>query len=554
MREQIIKAIGKASGIKKADLEIPSNPVFGDYSSNVALVLAKKEKQNPRELAGVLVEKLRKDKFLAKIVEKIDVAGPGFINFWLSKQVFLDILVDINKKKDLFGKSNLLAGKKLMFEYAHPNTHKAFHIGHLRNISTGEALARIADFTGAKVIRVNYQGDVGLHIAKAIWGIKNLGFSDPQNVIKRAEFLGKAYARGAALYEENENDKKEINEINQKIYSQDNPEINKLYTETRKWSLDYFDLIYKRLYTDFDRLYFESEIAERGKEIALLALKKGVLQESQGAVIFPGKKFGLHDRVFISGAGVPTYEAKDLGLAELQFKEFSPDLILHVVGPEQAGYFQVIFKALELIEPQTKDKEFHIVYGWVKLKEGKMSSRSGNVVLGEFLLDEAKRKLIEAFKTPEKVAEEIAVGAVKYTFLKTGLSQEIAFDVKESISLEGNSGPYLQYTFARTQSVLAKAGKQINKSTNQPINSEEANVLRTLIHFPEVVESAATNYAPNLICNYLFDLAQKFNTFYNKHRILGSSDLELRLKLTSATGQVLKTGLKLLGIESPEKM
>jgi arginyl-tRNA synthetase len=534
------------------ELETTENPDFGDYSSNIAL-----QNKSPRKKAEEIVEKLKGDKELGRLVDRIEIAGPGFINFWLKRDVLVDNLIQIGSQKEKYGASTLFKGQKIMFEYAHPNTHKAFHIGHLRNITTGETLARIFEVNGAGVIRVNYQGDVGLHIAKALWGINKLGFADPGDIKSRAEFLGKAYIEGAKAYEEDEKTKGEINELNAKIYDKNDKDLNSLYEETRKWSLDYFDGIYKRVYTKFDRLYFESEVAKSGKEIAEKALNDGILIKSEGAIVFPGSKCGLHDRVFISSKGVPTYEAKDLGLAKLQFSEYDPDKLIHTVGPEQIAYFQVLFKALELIMPEIKGREIHIPYGWVRLKEGKMSSRTGNVVLGEWLLDEAKSSIKKLFDTEEGIAEQIAVGAVKYSFLKNGLNQDMAFDLKESISLEGNSGPYLQYTVARTNSVLEKAqplqGEALQK-IHSNLNEEELSVLRALARFSEVIETSAKSYAPNLLCNYIYDLAQKYNAFYNKHKIIGSDNEPFRLALTFGVGQVLKNGLRLLGIEAPNRM
>jgi arginyl-tRNA synthetase len=547
------------------EIEATENPIFGDYSSNIAM-----NQKSPREFAEKEVEKLKTNNELGELVDKIEIAGPGFINFWLKKDILLSNLMQIDSEKENYGKSDILKGQKIMFEFAHPNTHKAFHIGHLRNITIGETLSRFYEAVGAKVIRANYQGDVGLHIAKALYGIKRLGFNDPKDIKLRAEYLGKVYASGATAYEVDEKAKEEIHAINGKLYDKSDSEINKIYQETRHWSLDYFDQIYKRVYTKFDRLYFESEVYESGKQIAEEALSKGILKKSDGAVIFPGSEYDLHDRVFISSKGVPTYEAKDLGLAKLQFLEYDSDKIIHTVGPEQSAYFQVIFKALEFIEPETKGREIHIPYGWVRLKEGKMSSRTGNVVLGEQILDDAKEAIKKTYKTKENVAEMIAVGAVKYSFLKTGLNQDIAFDLKESISLEGNSGPYLQYTVARTNSVVSKAkeGGDIKPDIKTDLNNEELTILRSLIRFPEIIETAAKSYSPNLLCNYLYDLASKYNTFYakyrilapseessdNKHKIIDSENESFRLMLTKATGQVLKNGLKLLGIQTPERM
>lgn len=549
MKDIIKKALEKVTEVKEVSVEFTQNENFGDYTTNIALVESKKEKKNPKELAEEIAGKLQKDIELTKYVEKIVIAGAGFINFWLKKDYLTEELDNTKVKPDL------QKGKTIMVEFAHPNTHKLFHIGHLRNIITGEAVSRLLSASGAKIIRTNYQGDVGLHIAKALWGAKKLGFKDPEATDMRVKFLGEAYTAGNKAYEEGEEAKEEIEAINKKLYEGKDEELIKLYQTTRKWSLNYFDKVYKRVGTKFDRFYFESETAKEGLNIAKEALKKGILEEGdEKAVIFPGEKYGLHNRVFITGDGLPTYEAKDLALAALQFKEYSPDLVLHVVSSEQQGYFQVLFKALEAIEPETKDKERHLIYGWVSLKEGKMSSRAGNVVEGEWLLNEAKKKIIEEYKTNEATAEQIAVGAVKYSFLKVGLTQDVAFDFKESISLEGNSAPYLQYTYARTRSVIEKSEGGKKTLGEKGINTEEANILRALVKYPEVIENAAKLYSPNLLANYLYDLAQKYNTFYNKHRIIASDNEAFRLKLSQKTGEVIKDGLNILGIETPERM
>lgn len=552
MIETLESKIAKVLGAE-AKLVMTDDPNFGDYSTNLAMVKAKAEGLNPRELADKYKNTLESDKEISSVFEKIEVAGPGFINFYLKKEVYFSEISKITDLKDKYGNSDRLKGKKIVYEYAHPNTHKAFHIGHLRNITTGEALSRLTESQGATVVRVNYQGDVGLHIAKALYGIELIGFDDPKDIQKRAEYLGKAYAAGATAYEADERAKEKVHLINGKIYDKSDSKINKLYQETRIWSLDYFESIYKRVYTTFDRFYFESEVAESGKEIALKALKDGILKESEGAVIFPGSEIGLHDRVFITGKGVPTYEGKDLGLAEVQFEEQNPDLLIHTVGPEQTEYFKVIFAALERIIPETKGKEKHIPYGWVRLKEGKMSSRTGNVVLGEWLLDEAKSNIKNSFDTEDEKAEKIAVAAVKYSFLKNSLAQDIAFDLKESISIEGNSGPYIQYTYARCKSVLTRAGKQIEVSIDE-VGASEMPLVKSLFNFPDIVASANDSYSPNTVTNYLLDLSQKYNAFYNSNKILGSEHEETRLFLTESVSQVLKNGLNLLGIETVEKM
>ena len=536
-------------------VEVADDTSHGDYASNVAMILAKDLKQNPQEIAqSIVAEAISKSTF-----EHVEVAGPGFINFWLSESVLMQNLSDIFQKSEKYGDDLSLADKKYLVEFAHPNTHKEFHIGHLRNIITGESVCRILEKSGAKITRGNYQGDVGMHIAKAMWGVNKLGITESEDLLERIKFLGAAYVEGNKAYEEGRA-KSEIEEINKKIYEKSDPQLQDLYEKTRSWSLEYFQSIYDRLSVKFDRLYFESEVANLGKKIALEALEKNILVKSQGAIIFPGSKFGLHDRVFISSQGTPTYEAKDIGLANLQFSEYDPDEIFHVVGPEQTGYFQVLFAALESIMPESKNREKHIAYGWVRLKEGKMSSRKGNVVTGVWLLSEVKDKIIEKYKLSPEVAEQIMIGAVKYSFLKVNLASEIAFDIDESISIEGNSGPYIQYTIARIFGLFRKAGiaaqsidKNLLKTTD--LEDQEKQILCKLIHYPEIVNKSAQSTAPHYICEYLYQLAEDFNSYYGSVRILSDEkNKNSRLALSLAVAEVLKNGLDLLGIPSPEKL
>jgi len=595
LRQLLWRAWGKSNfyqeGILKPEdihLEHPKEEAHGDWATNIALALSKKLKENPQKIAREIISKLPKSEMLEKVEEAV-----GFINFWLAKKPLLESATEAIKLKEGFGQGKTLVGKKIMVEFCHPNTHKAFHIGHLRNITLGESLVRILEASGVRVFRANYQGDIGMHIAKCLYGILQISnfkfqISKIKNLNDKVEFLGKAYAQGSKAYEESEKVKKEIGILNKKIYEK-NPKIFPLWQETRQWSLDYFDSIYKRVYTKYDRYYFESEVWEKGREIVLDNLKKGIFEKSEGAVIFNGEKFGLHKRVFVNKEGFSTYEAKDMELGRLQFAEYKPDLIIHVVGPEQSGYFQVVFEALAQIFPYTRGREYHLAYGWVRLKKGKMSSRLGNVVLSEWLISEVKRRIREKIgKMEEGVAESVAVGAVKYSLLKFSPTSGIAFDIDESINLEGNSGPYIQYTYARAQSVLRKinspAGGQIPEKQDlrtipgierrkfreltlakrecvspKNLKLEELAILRTLYKFPEVVKASATSYAPNFLCEYLYDLAQKYNSFYNKHSILTPKEKEkevrdFRILLTAATAQVLKNGLTLLGIKPLERM
>ena len=555
IKEQIQQVI-KRLKLPEVDinLEHPGEESHGDYSCNIAMVLAAKAEKNPRELATAIVTELEKDKELKKIVNKIEVAGPGFINFWLMSDYLISELELINTDKQTISSFHLGPEHKIMIEFAHPNTHKLLHIGHLRNISLAESIIRMLETIGNKVIRANYQGDVGMHIAKCIYGMMQSGEQAPKTLDKKIEYLGKSYQEGNSYYENNEEAKQKIHDINKKIYGRD-PKILKLWKETRQWSLDYYDKFYKRVYSHFDRLYFESEVYDSGLKISKQALKDGILEKSKGAVVFNGEPYGLHTRVFITGEGNPTYEGKELGLANLEFSKHGKiDKCIHIVGPEQASFFQVTFKVEELLNPAIyQDRQLHYIYGFVQLAKGKMSSRKGTVITAQWLLDEVKTKITKSFDVDDESAEIIMIGAVKYSMLKVDPKSEIAFDINQSISLEGNSGPYLQYTYARCKSIMRKSKDHKLSKAVEP-NTKELTILRTLYKYPEVVLEAGKTYSPNLICNYLFDLAQKYNTFYNKHKVIGGDNIQFRLQLTSATALVLKYGLNLLGIKTLEQM
>lgn len=554
----------KKIGVKNPDdnLETPSNPNFGDYAGTAPLRYAKLLNKNPYDLAIKL-----KDSIPALDEVKTEVIKPGFINFTISQSYLINQAKKIVVNKIKFLPYYLGRNKKIIVEFAHPNTHKLFHIGHLRNIFTGESIVRLLEASGNKVIRANYQGDVGLHIAKCLWSLdkeiqkKGNHFSDKMALDEKMSLISHHYTEGTRAYENNEQAKKEIIIMNKMIYEQ-NPKIINLLEETKKWSLDYFDQIYKRVDSHFDRLFFESEFSKRGLEIINNSLKQSILEKSQGAIVFNGKKYGLDTRVFLNSIGLPTYEGKELALAEKEFSEFGEiDKCIHVVTPEQTSFFKVTFKVEELLnEKEFKDKQYHLIYEWVKLKTGKMSSREGNVVESNWLLDQIKQKILKQYNCDKKTAEVLALAAVKYSFLKNSTRSVIAFDLKESISIEGNSAPYLIYTFVRCQSVLKKVkNDKIFSSpidTKIDINGEESKLLRMFCQFPEVVRESTINYSPNFIANYLYGLASQFNLFYQKYPILKTEEKnkQLRLLITQATAQIIKNGLYLLGIETVDKM
>lgn len=534
---------------------VPTQKDYGDFATNIALKSASILKKKPIDIAQELIKNIEK----GDLISEVKIIGPGFINIWVNPHVFIEEVKKLADNIFIFPPFHFGAQKKVMVEFAHPNTHKLFHIGHLRNIATGETIVRILEAAGNKVIRGNYQGDIGLHIAKCLYGIKSskTDINKYKTLHEKIEFIGKMYSKGSKLYETDQAAKAEIIKINKMIYDLDK-QILPLWEETRRWSLEYYDSIYKRVYSHFDRLYFESEITRRGLEISNEIYKKGILEKSQGAIVFNGKKYGLDTRVFINSLGFPTYEGKELGLAEKEISDFGElDKIIHTVTPEQASFFKVTFKVEELIdEKKYKNKQRHLIYEWVNAKEGKMSSREGNIIEGNWLLDETKKKILSRFNCKLETAEILAVASVKYSFLKNSLDNVVAFDFDESISVDGNSAPYLIYTYVRTQGILNKEKLEDRTVAKLKMNNDENQLLRKLNQYTAVVYESASKLSPNILATYLFELSQLFNLFYQKNPILKSdTDTKaVRIMLTRAVGNTVKNGLNLLGIKTVEKM
>ncbi len=553
LKKEIVHALHDL-GITPGDihLEHPEVRAHGDYSSNVALRYASEAGKSPRELAEELAEKLRAAGIMA--VEKIEVAGPGFINFRLSREFFSDAVKEILEEGSDYGKNVVRAGKKIMIEYTDPNPFKEFHIGHLMSNAIGESLSRLIEFSGAEVKRANYQGDVGLHVAKAVWGMRLKGITALGS--DNAASFGQAYAAGNEVYETDADAKKEIDAVNKKIYEGESSELTALYEKGKRISLGYFETIYKKLGTRFDYYFFESRSGPVGKKIVEENTPK-VFQESDGAVVFRGEEYGLHTRVFITSEGLPTYEAKELGIAKIKHDAYPYDLSFVVTGNEVREYFRVVHKALGLVFPDLAAQTVHVPHGMLRLPSGKMSSRTGDVITAERLIEEAKKRIIEKMadadvSEKEAVAEEVAIGAIKYSILKHTLGSDIIFDFDASLSFEGDSGPYLQYTHARALSVLAKAKENgVSPSFSDTPLEKIEEVERLLCQFSEVVSRADDLRAPQLVATHLTEIAQAFNNFYAHEHI---ADSPYRLALSKATAIVLKNGLWLLGIAAPERM
>lgn len=544
-------------------LDQPEESSHGEYATNVAFILAKEKKVSPKMCAEELAPKLHK--LLSSHIEKVEVAGPGFINFFLKKEIVLGEVTTIASSfETTLPQKN---GQKVMVEYTDPNCFKVFHIGHLMANTIGESISRLYEKNGYEVMRVCYPSDVGRNIALGVWGMiqkKNEIPKEDTTLRDKATFLGECYAYAYSQFEENEKVKEEVTTINQAIYAKNDEEINKLYEMGRAWSLAYFDELYLMFGTSFDAFIYESEVSEPGIKIVQAFLKQGLFEESEGAVVYKGEQDGLHTRVFINQKGLPTYEAKDLGNYEKKL-ELLPNAYKYVVitANEQNDYFKVINTVAQKIHPDLQGKLIHIGHGLLRLPEGKMSSRKGNVLGAEDMIemvgDKVKERMV-SFEASEEEKDElvtdIALGAIKFSILKQAPGKDTIFDLEKSISFEGDSGPYLQYTHARMNALLQKAdeaGIQADTTHTTELGNE---LSRLLLTYPQVLAKAYGDLGPHHIVNYLLLLTRAFNSLYGATQFIDKEKKEsgYYILLTQATKNILAHGLETLGMVAPSKM
>lgn len=525
-------------------------PSFGDFATNVALQLAGKLGRNPQEVAEEIAGKLRETGEFSEV----SVAGPGFINLRLSDKALLDLATQATAKTHV--------GKTIVTEYSDPNPFKVLHAGHLYTSIVGDVISNLLENAGATVHRVNFGGDVGLHVGKTMWAIlREFGGEYPEKLADipesdRSEWMAKCYVEGTRAYDDDEQAKNDIIAINKAVYAlhannDRESSFAQIYWTCRQWSYDYFNAFYERIGTPFERYYPESETAPVGLRTVQEQLQNGVFSESNGAVVFDGEKYGLHTRVFINSEGLPTYESKDVGLSMLKWRDYHFDESVIITGNDIVEYMKVVLKAIEQFEPELSERTRHLTHGNVKLAGGvKMSSRKGNFLRALDVINIAT----EANKEATGKSEELVVlAAIRYSFLKNRIGADIIFEPKESVSLQGNSGPYLQYAHARACSILAKADGS-GGLNGQPFGADERSLLRKLSEYSEVVDKATTELLPHGICTYLYELAQEFNRFYEHNKVIGHEREQVRLGLVKLYRDTLAKGLGLLGIVAPDKM
>ncbi len=548
----IAGAVHETYGVEvRVDLSHPDEK-FGDYATNVALKIAKDLQKAPHEIAEELRKQLLES--LGDRVSDVTIAGPGFINVKLSDSALIAATnIDITE---------LNTGKRLLLEYSCPNAFKELHTGHLYQTVVGDAIGKIFKATGGEVYRANFGGDVGLHVAKCMYGIVEvLGGEDPAQLASvpaedRAEWLSAAYVNGAKAYEEDESAKTKITEYNTAIYifhSNDDhqTDLAQIYWTCREWSYDYFKDFYQKIETSaFDKYYPESTTSDRG--LGVVRENTGsVFHESDGAVVYDGEKVGLHTRVFITSKGLPTYETKDLGVIYNESDDFEYDARVIITGNDQSEYMKVVFAALKDIDAELAVKQNHLAHGTVRFGSGqKMSSRLGNVTRAIDVIEETDKTV--SAERPDSDHYLVTLAAVKYSFIKHRIGGDIAFDIQESVSLEGNSGPYLQYAHARARSILSKS--ESTMAIQNDLQQGERTLVQKLSEYPEVIQRAATDFMPHYVATYLYELAQVFNHFYEHNRVIGDERESQRLALVQKYADTLNTGLDVLGIPAPDRM
>jgi arginyl-tRNA synthetase len=555
---QISKIISDLFLVDDIDIELTRpDPNHGDYTTSVALRLVKKlteaTKTNPHEIAKSITRELKTN----DQIKSVEVAGPGFINITMTDRALIKEIDNIGTyKPDTF------KGKTVVAEYSDPNPFKVLHAGHLYTTIVGDAIASLVESSGARVHRLNYGGDVGLHVGKAMWAIvEYLRGENPDKLEEvdennRLEWLSERYVEGTAAYEEDEAKKAQIVQVNKKVYQvhvdndHDSP-FAQIYWTCRDWSYKGFDALYEKLQIKpFEKYVAESEVTPEGLATTKKGLKSGVFEKSDGAVIFKGEEHGLHTRVFINSEGLPTYEAKDLGLAVKKWQDYHFDLNIIITANDIEEYMKVVLTALSSFYPEIADRTKHFTHGVIKLPGGvKMSSRLGNILRASDILDSAE-KASKAINNDNK--PEILLAAIKYAFLKSRIGGDIVYNPEESVSVAGNSGPYLQYSHARARSIIAKSSTNANKP--ESFDESERKLAQKISQYRDTISAAAIQLAPHLICTYLYELAQEFNRFYESNKVVGSEREQQRLFLVSNYADVLKNGLKVMGIHAPEKM
>lgn len=588
--------------------------VGADYASNVAMRLAGVLRRKPMEIAGELETELLKATFGSKKGSiAVTVQAPGFLNFNLPDEYFLGKMAEIegNFEKNISRGEYL--GKTVICEFSDPNPFKILHVGHLYTSVVGDAISRLFEVAGAKVVRANFGGDVGLHVGKTLWALVNDKKLDIEKLT--IEEIAEHYVQGSRAYEEDEVARGEIVKLNKEIFEivekdKQTGVLAKLYWRGRELSYKYFEQFYDSIGVKFDKYYPESTVAERGLTEVKKGLAEGVYERSDGAVVYKGEKYGLHTRVFINKAELPTYEAKDVGLIFTKWEDYRFDKSVVITGNDIVDYMKVILRSVGEMNAELVKRTVHLTHGQVKLAGGvKMSSRKGNFLKAVEVMEMVGKELAREYGSKDR---RVLLSAVKYAFLKYKIGGDIVFDLKESVKMTGNSGPYLLYSVVRAKKILERVQFPVSRprssapvvtgrthfetpvgvsghgletrkldssnnlygtrsqdvkldSGNTPCHSGhslkikkldlfERALVKKMVEYKGVVAEAMGEMAPHKLAGFLYELAQEFSRFYENCAVVGDEREEMRGEMVAVYVRVMEHGLGILGIEVPEEM
>ncbi len=544
------------------EIELPPKEKMGDVC--ISCFKAGKEiGENPKNIAQKIVKNIKTD----KLIEKVESAGP-YVNFYLNTDWFKEVCSEVIDKGKDFGQKDSL-NKNVVVEFSSPNTNKPQHLGHLRNNFLGWSMSQIFEKLGYNTIKANLVNDRGVHICKSMLAYKKWGKGEtPKDKNQKPDhFVGDYYVLFNKKSEENPELLNEAQEMLTKWENGDKETIS-LWKKMKKWAMDGFKKTYKNIGISFDKWYWESNIYKQGKKIVKKALKKGnCYKRDDGAVEIDLSQYNLDKKVLIRPDGTSVYITQDIGLAKIKQEEFQPDLSVYVVGSEQNYHFKVLFKTLKEFGFDWFKNLYHLSYGMIDLPDGKMKSREGNVVEADELVKDmtklAKKEIKKRNKdisgsNLNKRAHIIALAALKFYLLKFTPKQRFTFKPEESISFEGDTGPYILYTYARIKSILRKSSSDIkNDNVNwDKLGDPEKQILKTIFSFSDTLNKARKEFNPTYVCTYLLKLCHEFNEFYHKHRVIQDNKelKKARLIFISCVAKVLKSGLDLLGINTIEEM
>ena len=562
LRAELQQIVKRLFGVEiEVELTVPPAEMQADYATNVALKLAKVAHRSPLEIA----EQIKSELIVAMPELGVEVARPGFLNCRFSDEYFRG-QVQQGLEQGINISSDEYIDKVVVSEFSDPNPFKVLHVGHFYTSVVGDAISHLLEFAGAKVYRTNFGGDVGLHVGKTLWAVQQRKYSPDDITVDR---LGECYVEGTGAYEENEAAKTEITEINKTVYQiaalgetesvAQYGDLAALYWRGRQLSYEYFADFYAQIGLQFDKYYPESGVAGRG--LAEVKAHLGTTyEESNGAIVYKGEKVGLHTRVFVNQTGVPTYEAKDVGLLFTKWDDYHFDESVVITGNEIIDYMKVVLASVHEYAPELVERTTHLTHGMVRLQGNvKMSSRKGNFLKAVDVLELIR----EAMRTEHgKTDEKVVLAAVKYAFLKYKIGGDIIFDPQESVATNGNSGVYLLYSAVRAQKILQKLENSAKDELNKKFVQEQTEVEKTrerilnkkIVQYAEVLSEAVREMAPYKVCNYLYELAQEFSRFYEHVPVVGNPRADELAVTIRAYYRVMEHGLGLLGIEIPEEM